>query len=228
LIGRKRLRAPGDRTGVLDNVPGSAAIALTVLGPVICPRWLLRRRMEADVSDVYSRPQRHTERLDGTIQVLVIDRVLIVPDASSGVGHFVAHEPDTVVSRIGLDLAYDCASTCPGIDTRLHLLRRSSNVESEIGWAAADAELTIGDIVIHVAFPRMGLAPGVFSRRDVLGFGEISRSRILCWDKVAGGHRDSVRCVSVSVTTVVVRTRREVPSKRIDPHTRSDSKLIRV
>ena len=37
--------------------------------------------MKSDVSDVDSRSNRHAERLDGAIEVLVIERVFIVPDA---------------------------------------------------------------------------------------------------------------------------------------------------
>ncbi len=38
--------------------------------------------MKSDISDVHSGSQRYGERLDGTIEVLVIEGVLIVPYAS--------------------------------------------------------------------------------------------------------------------------------------------------
>ena len=52
------------------------------------------------------------------IEILVVERVLIVPDAGSWVGHFVAHKPDPIVSRIRLELIYRRA--CPSLDGRLH------------------------------------------------------------------------------------------------------------
>ena len=37
--------------------------------------------MKPDVADVDARPNGHAERLNGAIEVLVIERVFIVPDA---------------------------------------------------------------------------------------------------------------------------------------------------
>ena len=62
--------------------------------------------MKPDVTDVDSGSQWHAEGLNGAIQVLVIKSVLIVPNASSRVGHLVTHEPDAIVARIRLDLIY--------------------------------------------------------------------------------------------------------------------------
>ena len=55
--------------------------------------------MKLDVSDIDSGSQRHAERLNGAIEVLVIERVLIVPDAGTWVGDFVTHEQDAIVAR---------------------------------------------------------------------------------------------------------------------------------
>ena len=75
---------------------------------------MLNRRVKADVRDVYSGRDRHAERLDRAIEVLVIERVFIVPDASAGVRDFEAHEPDTIVSRVRLLPVYRRAG--PGHD----------------------------------------------------------------------------------------------------------------
>ena len=83
LILRKSFRAPGDRACVLGNSPRCAAIALLIEGAIICPAGMLSRRMKADVRDVYSWPKRHAERLNRAIEVLVIESVFIVPEASS-------------------------------------------------------------------------------------------------------------------------------------------------
>ena len=48
----------------------------------------------------------------------------------------------------------------------------------KIGRTTADRELAIGDVVIHVAFAGMRLAPCVFVRANVLRFAEIGRTLI--------------------------------------------------
>src|SRR3984893_7520566 len=70
----------------------------------MCKAGMLKRRMKADVRDVYSGSNRHAKRLDGPIEILVVERVFIVPHASGGVRHFIAHKPNTVGSGGGLDL----------------------------------------------------------------------------------------------------------------------------
>ena len=134
--------------------------------------------MKADVTNINSRSQRHTERLNGTIEVFVIQGVLIVPDSSIGASYLITHKPDAVVAWIGLDLVY-CRATqrLPGLDGRVHSLRRCRRAKRETR-GAADGKLTIGHIVIHVALAGMRLAPGVFMRSDILGFGEVRRALI--------------------------------------------------
>ena len=55
--------------------------------------------MKSDVTNVGASAQRHTEGLDRPIEVLVIQRILVVPDSSSWIGDFVSHEPEAIVSR---------------------------------------------------------------------------------------------------------------------------------
>src|ERR1044071_3461140 len=131
-------------------------------------------RMKSDVTEVYPCSQRHAKRLNRAIQVLVIERVLIVPNAGIGAGHLVADKPNAIVARIGLELSYRCARTRPGKDSRPRSHRAANRGKREIGYAA-HAILAIGRVVIHVALPWMSLTPGVFVRSDVLGFGEIGR-----------------------------------------------------
>ena len=73
--------------------------------------------MKPDVADVHSGSERHAEGLDSAIEVLVIQRVFIVPNASRRVSHFVTHEPNTIVSRIRLDLIH--RRTSPSVNSRL-------------------------------------------------------------------------------------------------------------
>jgi len=74
LIGCKRFALPTHGIGSLDRRPRSAAVTLVVLCAVKYPSRVLGRRMEADVAYVYSGSQGNTERLNGTIEVLVIGR----------------------------------------------------------------------------------------------------------------------------------------------------------
>jgi hypothetical protein len=82
LILRKRFRVPGDRACVLRNIPRCAAITLIVKRAVICPAGFLTRGVKPDVRDIYSGSERHAEGLDRAVEVLVVQRVFIVPNAS--------------------------------------------------------------------------------------------------------------------------------------------------
>ena len=59
--------------------------------------------MKADVTDV-GNPEGHAKRLDSSVQVLVIQGILIVPDSDSWIGHFVSYEPEAIIARIRFDL----------------------------------------------------------------------------------------------------------------------------
>ena len=76
--------------------------------------------MKVNVTDANSSAQRHTKRLNRAIKVHVKERILVMPDASIGVGHLIAHEPDTIIAGIGLDLVHGCARSHPFLDSRLH------------------------------------------------------------------------------------------------------------
>jgi hypothetical protein len=101
----------------LGNIPGRAAISSTSLGAIICPTRMLRRRMKSCVRDVYSGSKRNAERLDGAIEVFVMERVFVVPDARAWIRHFVGNEPDAIVSRVRLNRIYRRAG--PSHDRRL-------------------------------------------------------------------------------------------------------------
>jgi hypothetical protein len=107
--------------------PRRAAIPLAVLRTVVCPAGFLRWRVKADVTDVDSRSDRHGERLNGAIKVLIIKRVLIVPRPGIWSRHLVTHEPDAIVTRIRLDLVHGRAVAArPNRDGRVHLHGASS------------------------------------------------------------------------------------------------------
>ena len=109
--------------------------------------------------------------MNGTIKVLVIDGVLIMPHSSPGVGHLVgkagqSHRcPGRVRSGQGRS-----RPARPKLQVRSH--GRSYGAKREIG-DASHAILTVGSVVALVAFPGMRPAPGVFVRGDILRFGKI-------------------------------------------------------
>lgn len=80
--------------------------------------------MKADVGHVGATPHKKTEGLDTAIQVLVVDRVLVVPH-SVGWGHFRTNEENAVVAGIRLVLSHRGAGTRPGHDGGLHAYGRA-------------------------------------------------------------------------------------------------------
>ena len=176
LILRKGVGVPSDRACVLSNSPRSAAISQAVKGAIICPGRMLNRRMKTDVGNVYSWPNRHAERLNRAIEVLVVESIFIVPDATSRVGDFVAHEPDAIIAVIRFDLIYRCTS--PSCNARLLSHGGAHGTKSERLVDSGHAVLTVRSIVIHVALVRMTLTPGAFVGDDVFRFGKIRCPRV--------------------------------------------------
>ena len=132
--------------------------------------------MESDVRNVYSWSNRHTERLEGAIEILVIERVFIMPDASSGVGYFVTHKPDAIVTRIRLNLIY--CRPGPGHDRRLLSHGGACASKSEGLVDSGYGVPFVRSVVVHVALAGMALAPRVFVRDYVFRFGKIQRPRV--------------------------------------------------
>jgi hypothetical protein len=136
--------------------------------------------MKVDVIDVNSGSHRHGEGLNGAIQVLVIERVLIVPDASVWSRDLVTDEENAVASRrcprSWLDLIHRCAS--PSHDRRLLLLGVAYGTKSKGLVDSSYGVLLVGSVVIHVALVWMTLASGAFVRHDVFRLGKIGRPRV--------------------------------------------------
>ena len=115
--------------------------------------------------------------MNRAVKVLIVQSILIVPDSGTWVCNFVTHEPDAVVSRIRLDLVQRGTGPGPHRDGGPPPNGVTNRGKIEVR-CPAHHEFAIGDIVIHVAVAGMRLAPGVFMRRDILGFGEVGRSLI--------------------------------------------------
>ena len=158
--------------------------------------------MKVDVADVNSRSQRHAERLNSAVEVLVIHSVFVMPHTGTWVSHLVTHKPDSVVAWIGFGLADRRAS--PSQDGRLHLHRRADRGKCEIGWASVNSKLTVRDIVVHVAFRRVSLTPRVLMRSNVLTFHKIGRSRVERRVQITDLNPDPVGYAVVAVAGMVI------------------------
>src|SRR5215469_7216547 len=80
LILRKSLAVPRDGTAGLSYTPRRAAVTLVIECAVVSPARFLRRCVKANVTDVRFWSNRKTEGLDATIEVLVIQGILVMPD----------------------------------------------------------------------------------------------------------------------------------------------------
>ena len=181
--------------------------------------------MKSDVTDVDTWPQGHTKRLDSSVQVLVIQGILIVPDALTGIGHFVSHKPEAIIARIRFDLVY--CHACPRHDGRSPPDRGGQRRKCETR-CAADAELAIRNVVVHVALPGMVLAPCVLVGSDILGFGEVRRALIQVLVQIIDFNPDPMRYTVVRMAAVVVRRGWVRASERIDKCARTDPGLAAI
>lgn len=134
--------------------------------------------MESDIGQCGRRncSKINSKGLNTAIQVLVIDGVLVVPEARSWPCYFVTNEEDPIISRIGLDLGHSRAS--PGVDGRLLSHGVAHEIKGEWLVDSSYAALAVGGIVILVALVGMSLAPGAFVWDDVFCFGKVGRSRV--------------------------------------------------
>ena len=199
---RKSFAIPRYRGRCLSHSPGRAAITLAVTCTVVCKAGMLGRRMKADVTDVDSRGQRHAERLDRTIEVLVIQGILIVPDASSWIANLVIHKPDAIVPRIRLNLAQGRA--CPGHDCRLlsHAGAYAGKTKRLID--SGHVVPAVRSVIVHVALAWMTLAPGVFVGDYVLRFGKIRRPDVQRRVQVVNVNQNAVGRYIMNVAAVIV------------------------
>ena len=183
--------------------------------------------MKADIANVHSGNQRHTEGLDRAIEVLIVERVFIVPHTGAGVSHFITHKPNAIVAWIGFDLIHCSPTRHPGLDGGLHSHRVANSRKIEIG-GACDIKLPIRGIVKHVTLVGMRLAPGVLVWTKISGFAEIGCPRILSCVQVTAFNSDPVRHAVVLMAIVVVGGRWKGSGEGIDPGTRTDAVLVAV
>src|ERR1700757_3391161 len=137
-----------------------------------------------------------------------------MPYSSGWVGYFVGYKPEAVVSRIWLQTIHSRA--CPRPDGRLHSRGGGYWRKTEIR-RTTNHKLAVGGVVIHVAFRGMRLAPGVFTRGDILRFSEIGGALIERGIEVVDFDEKPMRNAVMIVAAVIVRIGWKATSEWIDP-----------
>ena len=138
---------------------------------------MLGRRMESDATQIRRKKWVNDfEGLNGPVEVLIIDSVLIVVHPGIWPGHFVTNKENTIIAVLRFDLTY--RRTSPSHDGRLLSHRVAHEIKGERLVDSNYAALTVRCVVIHVALVRMTLAPGALVRDDVFRFGKIGRPRV--------------------------------------------------
>src|ERR1051325_179746 len=145
-----------------------------------------------------------------------MDGILVMPDAGDRSRHFINHKRSSIDSRLRLNRA--TGRSRPGTGGRGHADCRSNGRKAETR-RARDIVTPIGGVVIHVALPRVRLAPGVLMRGVILNFEVVARARIRRCVQVADIDENPMRCPGVSVAGMVFRPRisREESGKWIYP-----------
>src|ERR1043166_43264 len=99
-----------------------------------------------------------------------------MPHSGNWVAHLVTHEPDTIVTRIGLDLVHCRAS--PSHDGRLFSHGGAGATKSKGLVDSGNVVSAVRRVVVHVALARMTLTPTVFVWDDVFRLGKVRRSQV--------------------------------------------------
>ena len=95
--------------------------------------------MKSDIAQIRRKTWKNNfEGLDGTIQVRVKHSVVIMPNSGGGASHLVTDEEDSVVARVGLNLLYCSARSCPRLESGLHSDRGTDRRKIEKCRSAAD------------------------------------------------------------------------------------------
>src|ERR1043165_4585421 len=86
------LRTPAYGADCLVRGPGSVAESRVPLGSIIGESGMIKRSVKANAGERDRASQGNGEGLDRAVEVLVIDRVLVMPDPGNRSRHFVGNE----------------------------------------------------------------------------------------------------------------------------------------
>jgi len=151
-----------------------------------------------------------------------------MPDASTGIRNFVAHEADAIVAGIRRNPIQ--RRTSPRENSRLLAHGRSYSTETKWLIDSGDIVPAVRSVVVHVALVRVACAPGAFERDYVIRLGKIRRAGVQGRIQVVNIDKNSVGRYVMSVAGVIIRCipRREISGEWIHPGARTDPKLIAV
>lgn len=105
--------------------------------------------METDVAKVNAGADGHANRLNRTIEVLVINRVLVVVYSESWSCYLATYKEDSVVAGVRFELVYRRPS--PGHDRWMFSHCRTRGRKAKRLGNSRHVVLTVRCIVIHVA-----------------------------------------------------------------------------
>ena len=183
--------------------------------------------VEPKIAQGDSASQRHAEGLDRTIKILVMDGIFIMPNSGGGIRHLIDHVCAAIDARLGLDRRTGRANPRTGCGAHADSDANGGKGETR---RAGDIVPAVGGIVVHVALPGIGLAPGVLLQKIVLHFGVIGRAYIHRRDQISLFNQNSVRCARMSMAGVVLRAgaHGKGTSKWIYPRSRAQRATIGV
>src|SRR5204863_4868434 len=127
--------------------PGGVAKSRAAHGSVIRISGMIRRSVKAEIVQRDRTSERDAEGLDRAIEILVIERIFIMPDARGWIGDLVGNVGPAIHARLGFD-RIDGRSG-PGMNGAEHAHRVSHFNKGETG-RAANIVTTIGSVVVHV------------------------------------------------------------------------------
>ena len=167
--------APAHVASRLVRCPGRITETCVPLCSIVEKARMIQGRVKPQVTHSNSTSQRHTERLNRAIEVLIINSVLIMVHSRDWARYLVSDKSAPIDSWRRFN--WTDGSTSPRVDGNRHSHGGTYRCKSE-ACRAAYAILKVGRIVVHVAFSRMSMAPGVLNRTDVLNLGVIRRAWI--------------------------------------------------
>src|ERR1044071_9176746 len=158
LVLGKGLRAPVHLISGLIRAPGNVTKPGVSQGSIVWKPRMIQRSMKSQIAYRDSAPQGHTEGLNRTIEVLIINRVLIMVHSPDWAGYFVGNEGAPIDSRHRFNWTY--GSTGPSVYRKRRSHSGTYRRKSE-ACRTVNMVLTVRRIVVHVALTSVSLTPGI-------------------------------------------------------------------
>src|ERR1044071_4576725 len=183
------LGTPAQVAGSLVQSPLRVAISRVSLGRVVGKASRITGGVKLEIAYRGSAAQRDRERLDRAIEILVIDRVFVMPYTADGTDNLVGDKSAPIHAGLWFDGLNGGAG--PGGNGRHRGHGGASDRERETR-CAANVKSGVRRVITHVALAGVSLTPGVLVRGDVLDLGVIGRTRIHGWVQIVRLDRKAV------------------------------------